>query len=617
MDSSTDENKAHLRSKYKNENKKEEIKVSEDEDKKNKTFKTKGNQKRIAIIHVDGNGDPNEIQRISPQVQVYLKVLSNQPNTIVDLYPDNEAKFNLPYQCVAPFPIEVTDHLYWSEETLESFADDLWNHWLKNRDLMPTLIITIGPGAVYVSNIIFERHFWKIPWIYQGHWDIPTIDRVVNPDYFRIEEYAFSAADLIVFNSIKQREESLVLREQSMTSKCIVVNELEERLDDLRREGEEKFSLEKQNGHAYKNEYYGLYLFNRNRTRKNDADALIGHILNNDNDDDENDVSTATALNKKEKVKRLIEESETISTPTTTTITPSSPPQTSESTTNNQDNEPQFPVSSKLKSNRTENNNRKPVDVVDHSYKNMTTKQKYEWNKKYGIDEEELIGKKRDAYDRFLDKYTQFIDVCNKLQTEQFTKKQSRPYYVFNTLQEALNQQEKKKKFSILTLFLPIIFLILIAKNITIKYEIPRELFLGLLIAYAVYTFVERLWITPKPVSQKQNIMFLGKLVFIAIGLVYGDNMDVRAIGTGSLILFIDYFWVGLKECLVYELNLNWTIVKLIHVMFVRLILFPFWFFVALIDRYQIQYFIYFALMYIVNWEKSYKALEEYLFLVE
>jgi len=39
-------------------------------------------------------------------------------NIIVDVYPDNEAKFNLPYQYIAPFPVEVTDHLYWSEATL-------------------------------------------------------------------------------------------------------------------------------------------------------------------------------------------------------------------------------------------------------------------------------------------------------------------------------------------------------------------------------------------------------------------------------------------------------------------------------------------------------------------
>ena len=74
--------------------------------------------KRIALFHVNGNGDPDETQRASPQVQAYIKAFEQMDNVIVDIYPDNEAKFNLPYQYIAPFPVQVTDHLYWSETTL-------------------------------------------------------------------------------------------------------------------------------------------------------------------------------------------------------------------------------------------------------------------------------------------------------------------------------------------------------------------------------------------------------------------------------------------------------------------------------------------------------------------
>eukprot|EP00833_Pecoramyces_ruminatium_P013843 jgi/Orpsp1_1/1187875/evm.model.d7180000060839.2 len=261
---SEEENKPYLRPKFDKDNSKN-VESSEIQ---SHNIASKEGLKRIAIFHVNGNGDPEETQRASPQVQAYLKAFETMKDVVVDVYPDNEAKFNLPYQYIAPFPVQVTDHLYWSESTLESFADDIWNHWKANPHLFPSLIITIGPGAVFVCNTLFERYFWKIPWIYHGHWNITEIDRKINPDYFRVEDYAFTSADAIVYNNIDERRDALILREQSIDERHIVIDDLEMHLNSIQMESEEKYNEEEKNNKLNVDNYYGVFTSNSNNVNK-------------------------------------------------------------------------------------------------------------------------------------------------------------------------------------------------------------------------------------------------------------------------------------------------------------------------------------------------------------
>lgn len=571
---SEEENKPYLRPKFDKDNSKN-VESSEIQ---SHNIASKEGLKRIAIFHVNGNGDPEETQRASPQVQAYLKAFETMKDVVVDVYPDNEAKFNLPYQYIAPFPVQVTDHLYWSESTLESFADDIWNHWKANPHLFPSLIITIGPGAVFVCNTLFERYFWKIPWIYHGHWNITEIDRKINPDYFRVEDYAFTSADAIVYNNIDERRDALILREQSIDERHIVIDDLEMHLNSIQMESEEKYNEEEKNNKLNVDNYYGVFTSNSNNVNKHK------NILN------EKDLEKQI-----NKFNNEIEENENTVKEHLTT--------------------------NKLKSKVSDNNNGKSYedeeDVVDQDYKNLTPEQKDEWIRKYGINEEELIGKKRDAYDAFIDKYANIMDKCTEYQDKMYTRKQSCPYYVYKTLPDFIKYQERKKSFGYIKFVLCISLLFSLIASLTKNYNMDPLPFIILYTAYLIYLIVERIYINKYICGKFENIKFIGKLLCIGIALFFYNNNDIRCIGTGTLLLLVDGFWNGLKEGIVYELNLKFTIAKLLHVMFVRLILFPIWFFVGLMNRYKFIYFIYFGIMYLFNWNISYKVLEEYLFLLE
>jgi len=130
---------------------------------------------------------------------------------------------------------------------------------MTNPHLIPSIIITIGPGAVYVCNTLFERYFWKIPWIYHGHWDIPEVDRKVNPDYFRVEDYAFNSADAIVYSNIEERTHALILREQRINERHIVIDDLKILLYSIQMESEEKYDEEEKNNSINVNNYYGVF----------------------------------------------------------------------------------------------------------------------------------------------------------------------------------------------------------------------------------------------------------------------------------------------------------------------------------------------------------------------
>jgi len=576
---SEEENKAYLRPKFNKEDKTEE-KVTEN--KQNERTNSKG-LKRIALFHVNGNGDPDETQRASPQVQAYLKAFEQMDNVIVDIYPDNEAKFNLPYQYVAPFPVQVTDHLYWSETTLDSFADDIWDHWKANPQLFPSLIITIGPGSVYVCNTLFERHFWKIPWIYHGHWNITEIDRKINPDYFRVEDYALTSADAIVYNNIDERSDALILREQSISERHIVIDDLQMFLDSIRMESEEKYNEEEKNNQINVDNYYGVITSNSNTKVNKRKDILK-----------EGDIE-------KQMKSPIVHRN------------------TNEKKDNDNGNHEEYPNKLKSKQPTTTNplEEDEENDVVDQDYRNLTPEQKDEWMKRYGINEEELIGKHRDAYDAFIDKYTNLMDRYSQYQEKVYTRKQSCPYYVYQKVSDLIKYQERKKIFGWVKLILSISLLFAFVTNLTKNYDLKPLPFTILYSAYLVYILVERVFVNRYRCGLYENITFVAKIIGIAIAIFYRNNEDIRCVGTGTLLLLVDGFWNGLKEGVVYELNLKFTIVKLLHVMFVRLILFPIWFFVGLMSKYKFIYFVFFGLMYLFNWNISYKVLEEYLFLLE
>jgi len=579
----SEENKAYIRPKFEKENK------GQDTEKKAKQVKINpeaGSKalKRIAIFHVNGNGDPDETQRASPQVQAYLKAFEQMKNVIVDIYPDNEAKFGLPFQYIAPFPVEVTDHLYWSEATLESYADDIWNHWKTNPHLIPSLIITIGPGAVYVCNTLFERYFWKIPWIYHGHWNVSEVDRRVNPDYFRVEDYAFTSADAIVYNSINERRDALILREQSIDERHIVIEDLQLFLYSLQMESEEKYNEEEKNNSININNYYGVFTSsNANPSIKQKKDIL-----------DEGDLEKHL----KESDKKALENNN------------------SDNNVEQEQDSQEYTPSTKLKSKALQSGEEEE-DVVDQDYKKLTPKQRDEWNKKYGISEEELIGKNRDAYDAFIDKYTNLVNKCNQYQDKVYTKKQSCPYYVYRSLSSFVKYQERKKIFGYIKFILCLALFYALVQNITKNYDMAVQPFTILYSIYLAYLLIERIFVKRYVCGMYENFKFLGKIVFIGIALYYRHNRDIRCIGTATLSLLVDGFWNALKESTVYEFNLKVTIVKLLHVMFIRLILFPIWFFVGLMSRYKFPYFVFFGIMYLFNWNISYKVLEEYLFLLE
>jgi len=575
---SEEENKPYLRPKFEKEKKAE----NEQEKQQVKLTPEAGSKalKRIALFHVNGNGDPDETQRASPQVQAYLKAFEKMDNVIVDIYPDNEAKFNLPYQYIAPFPVQITDHLYWSEATLESFADDIWNHWKANPHLIPSLIITIGPGAVFVCNTIFERYFWKIPWIYHGHWNITEVDRKVNPDYFRVEDYAFTSADAIVYNNFDERKEALILREQYIDERHIVIDDLQMFLYSIQMESEEKYNEEEKNNTINVNNYYGVFT-----SSNSNPNIKQNNVLNED--EIEQKISEHNNIEKEEQ----------------------------ETDTN------EYAPSTKLKSKSPTSTTGNPLEenenVVDQDYKNLTKEQKDEWIRKYGISEEELIGKNRDAYDAIFDKYNNLMNKCNKYQDQMYTRSQTCKYYEYRSLSSCIKYQERKKMFGYVKFILSIALFFVLITNLTKQYDMHTGIFTLLISLYLIYLLFERIFIKRHVCGKKENIKFFGKLLFIGIGLYFRDHRDVRCIGTASLFLLVDGFWNGLKEGIVYELNLKVTIAKLLHVMFVRLILFPIWFFVGLMSRYKLPYFIYFGIMYLFNWNISYKVLEEYLFLLE
>jgi len=568
----TEENKAYIRPKFE----KKEEKVEKTPQVKITPEAGSKALKRIALFHVNGNGDPDETQRASPLVQAYLKAFQQMKNIIVDVYPDNEAKFNLPYQYIAPFPVEVTDHLYWSEATLDSFADDIWNHWMTNPHLIPSIIITIGPGAVYVCNTLFERYFWKIPWIYHGHWDIPEVDRKVNPDYFRVEDYAFNSADAIVYSNIEERTHALILREQRINERHIVIDDLKILLYSIQMESEEKYDEEEKNNSINVNNYYGVF------TSSNSNPSIKQKNIE-ENMDLEKQISNESVTNE----------------PETQELAPSS----------------------KLKSKTPNSSSGKPIedkeDVVDQDYKNLTAKQKDEWVKKYGINEEELIGKNRDAYDAFIDKYTHLMEKCNQYQDKMYTHEQSCKSYIYRSFPTFIKYQERKKMFGYVKFLLCLSLFTVLMHTVTRQFDMNPRIFTILYSVYLCYLLVERIFVKKYVYGFGENLKFFGKLFFIGIALYYRNNDDIRCIGTGTLCLLVDRFWDGLKESMVYEFNLKVTIAKLLHVMFVRLILFPIWFFVGLMNRYKFVYFVFFGIMYLFNWNVSYKVLEEYLFLLE
>ncbi|ORX80584.1 hypothetical protein BCR32DRAFT_268797, partial [Anaeromyces robustus] len=566
----TEENKPYLRPKFEKEN---EAKDKEEIVQQVKIKPEAGSKssKRIALFHINGNGDPDETQRASPQVQAYLKAFESMENVIVDVYPDNEAKFKLPYQYIAPFPIEVTDHLYWSESTLDSYANDIWNHWKTNPHLIPSIIITIGPASVYVCNTLFERFFWKIPWIYHGHWNIPEVDRKVNPDYFRVEDYAFTSADAIVYNNFDERKEALILREQYIDERHVVIDDLEMYLYSLKMESEEKYNEEEKNNNINVENYYGVFTSNNPRlTRKEtineeDLKKQISNKINNiEKEKNENDTTTTIADDH-------------------TSI-------------------------NKLKS-KNPTYNEEYQGVIDQNYKKLTPEQKDEWIRKYGINEEELIGKNRDTYDALIDKYTNIMDKCNQYQDKIYTRGQSCTYYEYKTFPSFIKYQERKKLFGYVKFALCIPLFFILIQNLTKEYTIPPMIYILLYSVYLIYLLTERIWVKKYTCGNKENLKFLGKLILIGIAIYYRYNNDIRCIGTGCLFLLVDGFWNGLTEGIIYELNLKWTITKLIHVMFVRLILFPIWFFVGLMSRYKFIYFIFFGVMYLFNWNISYKVL--------
>ena len=256
-------------------------------------------------------------------------------------------------------------------------------------------------------------------------------------------------------------------------------------------------------------------------------------------------------------------------------------------------------------------------DVVDQDYKNLTPEQKDEWIKKYGINEEELVGKNRDAYDTFIDKYTDIMNKCNQYQDKVYTKNQSCPYYVYRTLSSFIKYQERRKNFGYVKFILCLALLSVLVQNITKNYDMNVLPFTILYSLYFVYLLIERIFVKRYVCGTTENVKFFGKLFFIGFAIYCRHNRDIRCIGTACLFLLVDGFWNALKESTVYEFNLKVTVVKLLHVMFVRLILFPIWFFVGLMSRYKLPYFVFFGVMYLFNWNISYRALEEYLFLLE
>ncbi|ORX53888.1 hypothetical protein BCR36DRAFT_284103 [Piromyces finnis] len=451
---------------------------------------------------------------------------------------------------------------------------------MANPHLLPSIIITIGPGAVYVCNTLFERYFWKIPWIYHGHWNIPEVDRKVNPDYFRVEDYAFNSADAIVYSNVEERAHSLILREQRIDERHIVIDDLEMTLYSIHMESEEKYNEEEKNNSINVDNYYGVFTSSNNN-------PSIKQKETKENIDLENQIAKDHSTN--------------------------------------ESNEPEiheYTPSSKLKSKVPTSSTGKLYEEeeegkVDQDYKNLTPQQKDEWIKKYGINEEELIGKNRDAYDDFIDRYTHLIDKCNQYQDRMYTQKQSCKSYVYPSFSTFIKYQERKKAFGYVKFLLCLSLLTVLLHNITRNYDMHPQIYSLLYTIYLCYLLLERIFVKRYVNGLQENVKFFGKLFLIGIALYFRHNNDIRCIGTASLCLLVDGFWDGLKESMVYEFNLKVTIVKLLHVMFVRLILFPIWFFVGLMSKYKFIYFVFFGIMYLFNWNISYKVLEEYLFLLE
>ncbi|OUM63828.1 hypothetical protein PIROE2DRAFT_9564 [Piromyces sp. E2] len=418
---------------------------------------------------------------------------------------------------------------------------------MTNPHLIPSIIITIGPGAVYVCNTLFERYFWKIPWIYHGHWNIPEVDRKVNPDYFRVEDYAFNSADAIVYSNVEERTHALILREQRINERHVVIDDLQMLLYSIQMESEEKYNEEEKNNSINVNNYYGVFTSSNRNPSIKQKDVV-------ENIDFEKQISNDHI-----------------------TAEPEQEPQ-------------EYAPSSKLKSKVPVSPSGKPIeekeDVVDQDYKHLTPKQKDEWVKKYGINEEELIGKNRDAYDAFIDKYAHLIDKCNQYQDKMYTHKQSCKSYVYRSFSTFLKYQERRKMFGYVKFLLCLSLLTVLMHSVTRNYDMNSQIFTVLYSIYLCYLLFERIFIKKYVYGLSENIKFFGKLFFIGIALYYHDNNDVLCIGTASLCLLVDGFWDGLKESVVYEFNLKVTIVKLLHVMFVRLILFPIWFFVGLMKEY-------------------------------
>jgi len=209
------------------------------------------------------------------------------------------------------------------------------------------------------------------------------------------------------------------------------------------------------------------------------------------------------------------------------------------------------------------------------------------------------------------------MEKCNQYQDKMYTHEQSCKSYIYRSFPTFIKYQERKKMFGYVKFLLCLSLFTVLMHTVTRQFDMNPRIFTILYSVYLCYLLVERIFVKKYVYGFGENLKFFGKLFFIGIALYYRNNDDIRCIGTGTLCLLVDRFWDGLKESMVYEFNLKVTIAKLLHVMFVRLILFPIWFFVGLMNRYKFVYFVFFGIMYLFNWNVSYKVLEEYLFLLE